>query len=655
MKLKLLSSIWILLFVSTSFAKSIHGGRVTVEAPTAVGLINFQEVKQEGQALCEIMNKTIADWSAWTQPVRACALISSTNDVESYKAQINRVSAGTLVLLKNNTETSSYDLEIINLKPEDESDPRSLRWSIKKGEQAQLMLKKLLLKYNDFDVKKMEIKKILLSEAPKDPGGASRMKSDDSVSFILDYKSYIEKSESNKKYMAAAVEIAAILGFSTVNYYLAPALNNPNNVDWDYNSKSSLRARLNGDAVRFDDNHFHTNEGHYYAGTVYYTVARNAGLNRWESLLVTFAASSFWEYVSEYREVVSINDQINTTYGGFILGETIFQVSKIFQRPGSGLTHRILREIFGSPQKLTQWVDRKIHPSSNSPLFNGVEANPDIWSKLDLSIGTLSSNKGAKSKVVAANAEVISIPMFEEPGQASELISDTVFSNLMIQKSIDGTDDLFKLFAKSTLAAYYFKNLRGETRDQMEGYNLFIGPSSALEIENEVQFDDKRSKGSDFRGIVHVLGPTLDATIYHNGWRIRCVIDVYADFAMIRSYGFESYRQSNDVSKVDTILRDKDYYHAFGMSQSLSLTVEKGPWTVGVAASQSALNKFESGARFKETQTDQVNPRDEVSVLRGWVVYQLSKNLKFELGAEARTRSGSVGGGPPIRDMTLEH
>jgi hypothetical protein len=76
---------------------------------------------------------------------------------------------------------------------------------------------------------------------------------------------------------------------------------------------------------------------HPYVGSVYFGFARSAGLNYWESLGYTFAASYVWETYGETGPP-SINDQIMTGIGGSFLGEALFRMASMVlegdEKPG---------------------------------------------------------------------------------------------------------------------------------------------------------------------------------------------------------------------------------------------------------------------------------------------------------------------------------
>ncbi|HPA73705.1 MAG TPA: DUF3943 domain-containing protein, partial [Spirochaetota bacterium] len=79
------------------------------------------------------------------------------------------------------------------------------------------------------------------------------------------------------------------------------------------------------------------------------------------SFVWTLAAGTFWEYIGEYREQVSTNDQIFTTMGGVTFGEGLRQLSLWAERgmrPGftRGLVCFILDPMRIVNKQLDRWV-----------------------------------------------------------------------------------------------------------------------------------------------------------------------------------------------------------------------------------------------------------------------------------------------------------
>lgn len=144
-----------------------------------------------------------------------------------------------------------------------------------------------------------------------------------------------EQPRKEKHYLRAALELTTVLGL-TAGLYYSPEGRKRNENDWEYPfTWETFRKKLFfDDTVRFDNNAADINLGHAGAGAAYYLIARSNGLNAAESFGYTFAASSLWETLGEIREVYSINDQIVTTWGGLVYGETLHQISS-YLRNGS--------------------------------------------------------------------------------------------------------------------------------------------------------------------------------------------------------------------------------------------------------------------------------------------------------------------------------
>ena len=92
---------------------------------------------------------------------------------------------------------------------------------------------------------------------------------------------------------------------------------------------NTIRTHLTDSKWVLDNDQFSINQFlHPYGGTVYFGLARSAGLNFWESWLYAGAGSFLWE-ISGEKTLPSINDQITTTFGGTFLGEPLFRMANL--------------------------------------------------------------------------------------------------------------------------------------------------------------------------------------------------------------------------------------------------------------------------------------------------------------------------------------
>jgi hypothetical protein len=85
-----------------------------------------------------------------------------------------------------------------------------------------------------------------------------------------------------------------------------------------------------------DNDQFSLNQFlHPYGGSIYYGLARSAGLTFWESFLYSVGGSFLWEMGDETTQP-SINDMIFTPIGGTFLGEPLFRMASLLLETDEG-------------------------------------------------------------------------------------------------------------------------------------------------------------------------------------------------------------------------------------------------------------------------------------------------------------------------------
>ncbi len=153
------------------------------------------------------------------------------------------------------------------------------------------------------------------------------------------------------KLQAAGIEVGAILGAATIWYVIATPMMQ---ADWRYDlSWSTVRKKLTGEAVGFDDNPLFMNApGHAVAGATYYLAGRHNDLGGPMSLAAAGVGTLGWELVTEYREIVSVNDLIITPIGGVAIGEAMFQLSDYFRRSDPHPSFSRVARILAGPSSL---------------------------------------------------------------------------------------------------------------------------------------------------------------------------------------------------------------------------------------------------------------------------------------------------------------
>ena len=140
-------------------------------------------------------------------------------------------------------------------------------------------------------------------------------------------------------------------------------------------------------AWNWDDNLFLTNQiAHPYHGQLYFNSFRSNGYNLYQAGLATFVGSYIWETGGE-TERPAINDLINTTFGGIVLGEITHRIARnILGRGGRRASSRLGNEIgafFINPiNGLNRYLDGKW---GKVDAYTAIDSS-SIWAEVNLGI-----------------------------------------------------------------------------------------------------------------------------------------------------------------------------------------------------------------------------------------------------------------------------
>ncbi len=454
---------------------------------------------------------------------------------------------------------------------------------------------------------------------------------------------FMREREVNKNYMRAGLEVATFLGIGKALYI---AGHDAMQEDWDFDNKSvsDFKNRIfTTDQMKFDDNAVSMNWGHAYAGVLYYSAARNNGFSSYESLLVALASSSIWEYAGEYKEVVSINDQIVTGIGGSIIGETLFQISNMLKSKDS-LAAKIIGATINPVGTLNDVLDGKgfFHAHENFTRKLGFDS--DGYSKMDIITGLkMSSNSKENKDILMAelgfDSEVVNLPV-ENVGRVKSLLVDPTLAELLAIGSVseNGIED-WRMVTKLALGGYFQKDIESNN-GQLQGYSFLIAPAVRTEYQ---------SKGSehsnDFYAMVNVIGGTMDLTYYRNGSKIRFAVDVYGDFAFVRPYGLEKFQEAGgSVEEAKSVLAKRGYYYATGVTGIAKLSYESGKNEFGVEYTQHSFSSVDNLGfnRHEDAVTNDYSMTDDVKSIKIYYTRSVSERVKVSLGLERIMREGTM-------------
>jgi hypothetical protein len=166
------------------------------------------------------------------------------------------------------------------------------------------------------------------------------------------------------------------------------------------------------------------------------------------------------------------------------------------------------------------------------------------------------------------------IPQYGREADITRFFREPILSEVGIEASVteQGVDHL-RFVAKTVWAAYYRQHIARAPAGQTTGYSFFVGFASAFD---HLQYDTGAFK--DWIGAVHVVGPALELTAFHQAGYIRLSVDVFADFAMVRSYAFDTYKKDHRIDNIKSVLRRENYYYAYGVYVHPKIEVRYGSY-----------------------------------------------------------------------------
>jgi hypothetical protein len=387
-----------------------------------------------------------------------------------------------------------------------------------------------------------------------------------------------------------------------------------NQVDWDlrWDWPSWHRKLVTFDAVRFDSNDFATNAGnHTFSGAAYYWLARANRLSILESFAVANVGSLTWEYLVEFREMPSLNDIVFTPFAGMAMGETLFQLGELFDRGSDATGVRILAALFGGPRKLHDLVDGV--PRGRARETDPMGLPSDVYHRFEFSSGLSTVVSGASSgdasgsrAELAIESEIVTLPHYGGAGHVDGSFGDRGFTSLRMESVIgDHRTERFALDARATLFGRYRHDVSHDRSGELSGTSVFAGVLSGLDYS-------QRWIGllSDRIAVARLLGPTLDVSAFTGGVHLRAALDVTADFAMVTAFAGPAYLASAEPASIRSVLAQKGYYYAYGVSAAPTFIAQWSVFDLRVAARVDLFTSIDGRDRVQQDVADDARLSD---------------------------------------------
>lgn len=362
--------------------------------------------------------------------------------------------------------------------------------------------------------------------------------------------------------MRIAIEEVAVLVAGTGYYFMQHEVNS---LDWTFDySWDTIEAKLVGDAYSFDTNFFKTNTlAHSGAGTLYYIAARGNYLLPAESLAVGFFSSAAWEFFAEFRERVSINDQLVTPFGGFAFGEAMTQVGRLFMRGCDSSLFDVVSAVLAPSERAHRAIDGTNVPHAQHCNANGFSTRDDY--RLRLGLGTSFSGnwsaRGGRAWLLGhAEAQVIDVPKSQTVQQPWRAFYDGGLAQLSVRVQA-AADELREVdvLARGSLFGSAYRDVESNTL-------------ALLALGAGVNYSERRYAAPPGpRDPFFVLeAPALFAhwrrTYGHQ--RLELGLVAGAAFVQAGAFALPVYLEDNGKDDLTPVVANRGYSHGFGLTLS---------------------------------------------------------------------------------------
>jgi hypothetical protein len=448
--------------------------------------------------------------------------------------------------------------------------------------------------------------------------------------------------------------MSAFLAVGTVWYWLDKERNT---ADWDY---TSWTQRFDRDAFRYDNNAFGINwVWHPFSGSAFYGVSRSNGLHSGWAFAASFLTSFGWEWLLEFRERVSINDQIATPTAGLAIGEPLHRLGAYLQTAPNGGSRgrRALAWLFGPAHAFHRAVDGDRTPSGartdafGYALLPGCD-DPDpracsVFRRFEVSASVARSaserrvaDEASRESAfgtfeLAGRLRLGGFPAHLVPGtERRGWLRDAALSDLRFRAARGDGRGAFEVEAEALLIGGRAQRIDARGR----GFAIVAGTSLAYLYRRESYGRASDGTGDGARawdealGIVGLPGAYLDLHLLGGSASLAIRARANGDFAGLHAPSWDRWESDNPDVRAKTILIKQGYWYGWGWSTRLELELSLEGVSFGGRLRHGRYASDEGLDRSQENVTEDVPGRERM------------------LDADAFLRIGPFGPGP--RDAT---
>ena len=371
----------------------------------------------------------------------------------------------------------------------------------------------------------------------------------------------------------ALLETAATLALGTGWYWANTDLNREDwELDWDlpsWNKKLFTR-----EGIRFDSNAFDINAvKHPFGAAVLYQVGRENGYGPFGASVLTLGSSLLWEYVVEFKEIVSANDIVVNVAAGLGLAEPLYQLGEHFRRGRDNPARMVARAIVTPVGSLHDAFEDR-----------GRAFATGSWTRFRLAAGpTVAHVDGEGRDEMTAGVDLsLIVPSYVgRPLDRSTTIGPGAWTRIVGQVRLgDGP------------AGSSFVGTRVRTQSTLWGRHTqrFTAPDSGwgrlLAIGSAFEYDTRRLPLEwDQVAAMHVIGPQIELTSYVGSWTLRAEAAAWTDFSLVQAHALGPFfRPLEEGPPFSSTVLGRGYYYGLGGTAMARLSAERRGFDVDLEA-----------------------------------------------------------------------
>jgi len=407
---------------------------------------------------------------------------------------------------------------------------------------------------------------------------------------IADETNSPPKPSIKQSWLRPGLQFLTFMGYSQTRYWVKYASYIE---DWQFhfNWKDQCKRWFTLDAWRFDSNAFTLNWTHALAGGIYYGIARSNGLGQKNALIFTLAASAYWEYLVEWREVISINDMVFTPAGGYVMGE---------------LWYRITRSVYNRKTAPARMIASLFNPLLvfNPPKRLGPDRDETGWifsGELGLSSGSEQRSPGFSGRTAYNLSLFFTVHSDSHPdpyGQfnmrarfASDHLSELRFFALTPHSLSTCFNDRKTFLTFNWASAFSFYQRQSQADYDSTKYQIRVSPEDMLAIPRNYQ---------DKMAILHLLGPQINHHSTAGSFRLKNTLSLYTDFSLFNALALNEYSRKHALHSMTSTAFAYGYYYGLGLSAFLDSTASLAPFTLNTSLAFAMAWSVNSHDRFNE-------------------------------------------------------